>query len=197
MSPHWTPDDYEKASFLSVHNKSCIEDSEYVGCYHCLAVYSSQEVKEYTDDDTALCPYCGVDSLLGNKSDFPVGNPDFLQHMNWYGFCHVTMANGSITTTKKPSCLYCHMNQQRVPDKHYTIEKIELISSVCPFQLEGLTTSGEIVHIREKNGVLQIEIGNNIIFRSEGFHNMRDNYEELKNITKSWFTWPQKLSHDR
>jgi hypothetical protein len=56
------------------------------GCFYCQAVYSPNEITDWTDDDqTALCAKCGIDSVIGAKSGFPI-TPEFLAEMNRYWF---------------------------------------------------------------------------------------------------------------
>jgi hypothetical protein len=45
------------------------------------------DILEWTDDDqTALCPNCGIDSVIGDKTDYPVTDLDFLKQMNTFWF---------------------------------------------------------------------------------------------------------------
>lgn len=58
---------------LAFKNKSLVQGSKSVGCYHCGKVFEPKEVTLYTDgDQTCLCPHCGVDSLIGDMTGFPV-----------------------------------------------------------------------------------------------------------------------------
>lgn len=48
-------------------------------------VFSGQ-IAEWTDDDrTAILPRCGIDSVIGSSSGFPI-TPDFLarMHKEWF-----------------------------------------------------------------------------------------------------------------
>ena len=41
-------------------------------------VFKPADILEWTDDDqTALCPNCGIDSVIGDKSGYPVTDLDF------------------------------------------------------------------------------------------------------------------------
>ena len=46
------------------------------------------DVEEWLDDEggTALCPHCGVDSVIGSMSGYPVSDPQFLKAMykRWF-----------------------------------------------------------------------------------------------------------------
>lgn len=55
---------------LSIKNEQLVKQSQKVGCYHCCKVFESSEIKEFTDNGkTCLCPYCKVDSIIGEIFD--------------------------------------------------------------------------------------------------------------------------------
>jgi NAD-dependent SIR2 family protein deacetylase len=55
----------KKVPRLAFHNKKEIISSKRAGCYHCLELFETKEIKEYTDDDkTAICPKCNMDTVL-------------------------------------------------------------------------------------------------------------------------------------
>lgn len=63
----------QAAHEFSLHNKSALQNSETAGCYQCLAIFPPSEIEEFTDgNDTALCPKCGTDSVLGDSSGYPI-----------------------------------------------------------------------------------------------------------------------------
>jgi hypothetical protein len=81
-----TEPDLELAHKLSIHNREQIAKSEVCGCFHCLAVFAPSEIKEWVDnEDTPLCPKCGIDSVLGSASGFPI-DKEFLRKMKvrWF-----------------------------------------------------------------------------------------------------------------
>jgi hypothetical protein len=52
-------------SELSFRNRSALSKSNICSCFYCLSKISPNEIKEWIDDDeTALCPKCGIDSLV-------------------------------------------------------------------------------------------------------------------------------------
>ena len=53
------------------------------GCFYCLAMYPPAEIVEWTGDDCALCPYCGIDSVLPESEHL---SPEFLSEMRKYWF---------------------------------------------------------------------------------------------------------------
>jgi hypothetical protein len=49
------------------------EHSDGCGCFYCFKTFSPSEVKTWVDDDkTAICPRCGMDSVIGSASGFPL-----------------------------------------------------------------------------------------------------------------------------
>lgn len=67
-----------------------IEASEKCGCFYCISIYPPAEIEEWIDEVdgtcvTALCPRCGVDSVIGDKSGFPI-TKEFLEtmHKGWF-----------------------------------------------------------------------------------------------------------------
>lgn len=85
---------YEKATWASrVHdcatrNKEQIAQSSQCGCYACAAIFPSTDVTEYTDEgQTAICPKCGTDSIVGDASGFEITKP-FLRKMRrkWFDY---------------------------------------------------------------------------------------------------------------
>lgn len=79
-------------------NRSELEASTLCGCCSCLEIFPADEVIAWSGLDmsnfenpdsataeTALCPRCGNEALIGDKSGFPI-QPDFLSRMNqaWF-----------------------------------------------------------------------------------------------------------------
>ena len=68
----------------SINNRNEIEKSECCGCYHCKKIFKSSEVKDWVKDengDTAKCPYCLIDSVIGDASGYLI-TEEFLNKMN-------------------------------------------------------------------------------------------------------------------
>lgn len=60
--------------------------SDTCGCFYCLSCFGPGEVVEWTDrDQTALCPRCGIDSVIGSASGWPL-TADFLREMRAHWF---------------------------------------------------------------------------------------------------------------
>ncbi|WP_152446505.1 cytoplasmic protein [Bacillus sp. THAF10] len=58
---------------FSSHNRKDLEKDSTCGCFYCLKIFNPKEIVEWWDDDnTAVCPYCGIDSIIGESSGFPI-----------------------------------------------------------------------------------------------------------------------------
>jgi hypothetical protein len=71
----------------SMHNRGELARSRECGCFYFGSVFAPSMVSECIDnDDTALCPRCGIDSVIGDKSGFPI-TVEFLNSMRdrWFG----------------------------------------------------------------------------------------------------------------
>ncbi len=61
-------------------NRDAIQTSALCGCFYCCQTFPATEVKEYTYPEDALCPKCGIDSVLADSSGTPISEP-FLNAM--------------------------------------------------------------------------------------------------------------------
>ncbi len=80
------------SDFILAHKSSSkhraeIEASGLCGFFYCRTTFDAREILEWTDrGSTALCPSCGIDAVIGDRSRFPITR-DFLTLMNahWFG----------------------------------------------------------------------------------------------------------------
>ncbi len=81
--------DLKKAHGFCTGNADSLENDKVCGCFYCLKIFSPAEIvdwiKERNGGNTARCPYCGVDSVIGESSGFPI-NGEFLSQMRKYRF---------------------------------------------------------------------------------------------------------------
>ena len=81
----------DKEDIIKTHDHSSnhydeIMTSEICGCFYCQKTYKPSEIKEWIDVGTcAICPKCGIDSVIGSASGFPI-TQDFLGKMcdHWF-----------------------------------------------------------------------------------------------------------------
>jgi len=76
-----------KAHSYSSFNRKSLEEDHICGCFYCLEIFNPNEIEEWEgkEEDTAFCPHCGIDSVIGQSSGFPI-TKDFLEEMNqkWF-----------------------------------------------------------------------------------------------------------------
>jgi hypothetical protein len=83
-------DDVQRAHARSSRHRAEILESEICGCFYCCAVFPPERIEEWVDPagsegQTALCPDCGIDSVIGDASGFPITRA-FLEKMNRHWF---------------------------------------------------------------------------------------------------------------
>ena len=66
--------------YTSQH-RALLQQSERCGCFYCLQIFTYSEIEDWCDDEqTAMCPHCGIDAVLGSAAveEF---SPELLQVM--------------------------------------------------------------------------------------------------------------------
>jgi len=80
------------AHSASSNNMEQLQQDSLCGCFYCLQIFDPTEIEEWLIDDnaidykgTAVCPYCGVDSIIAKSAGYPL-TIDFLQKMKkrWF-----------------------------------------------------------------------------------------------------------------
>jgi hypothetical protein len=84
-----TPDIIRAHRHSSRHREEVLA-SEQCGCFYCCTIFRPSEIEDWTDEwegvgQTALCPRCGIDSVIGSESGYPV-TPEFLAAMKAHWF---------------------------------------------------------------------------------------------------------------
>lgn len=85
------PIDVSGAHSHSANHRVEIENSLTCGCFYCTSIFDPIVIEEWIDEDddgigqTALCPKCGIDSVIGDKSGYPI-TKDFLSEMKRHWF---------------------------------------------------------------------------------------------------------------
>lgn len=77
--------DYITAHKYCMFNRRLLEHDKRCGCFHCLKVFDTKELEWVDFDLTALCPYCGIDAVIGESAGYPL-TEEFLQKMRDYWF---------------------------------------------------------------------------------------------------------------
>ncbi len=79
-------DDHLVAHRHCSNHRTELEKSESCGCFYCFAIFPPSRIDEWVDQEqTALCPECGIDSVIGSASGFPI-TKEFLERMyaHWF-----------------------------------------------------------------------------------------------------------------
>ncbi len=80
--------DLKKAHEFCRNNKAQLQKDTLCGCFYCCRILTPDKITEWINDTsgTAICPYCGVDSIIGLYSGYPITH-EFLNEMNdhWFG----------------------------------------------------------------------------------------------------------------
>lgn len=79
--------DYIDAHKFSINNKEQLLKDKKCGCFYCLKIFDPKEITDWLTDSvgTAICPYCSIDSIIGEYSGYPV-TKEFLKKMHKYWF---------------------------------------------------------------------------------------------------------------
>ena len=83
-------DELEGAHTHSIRHRAEVLASEMCGCFYCCSTFPPGRVEEWVDTidgegQTALCPQCGIDSVIGDRSGFSISEV-FLGRMKKYWF---------------------------------------------------------------------------------------------------------------
>jgi hypothetical protein len=87
----------------SSNHRESVLASDVCGCFYCLSIFSPSEIEDWVDaredetnisetGQTVLCPRCGIDSVLGSASGYPITR-EFLQKMKDYWFQRTVSPN--------------------------------------------------------------------------------------------------------
>jgi len=68
-----------------IRHRRELEASEWCGCFCCLAIFKPEAVQRWLTDGTALCPECGIDSVIGSASGYLITR-EFLERMHRHWF---------------------------------------------------------------------------------------------------------------
>jgi hypothetical protein len=84
------PTEIREAHEHSIRHRDEVLQSATCGCFYCGATFAAQVIDRWTDEvegigQTALCPRCGIDSVIGDRSGYPVTEA-FLSRMKAFWF---------------------------------------------------------------------------------------------------------------
>ncbi len=91
---NWYHGDPLKCSFTVAHahsmnHRSELQASQRCGCFQCGSRFAPAAITQWVrdaKDDTAFCPHCDIDAVIGDASGYPI-TPEFLAAMQerWFG----------------------------------------------------------------------------------------------------------------
>jgi hypothetical protein len=68
-----------------MHREEVMASAE-CGCFYCLSIFPTSRIVEWIDEgQTALCPECLVDSVIGSASGYAITR-EFLERMHAHWF---------------------------------------------------------------------------------------------------------------
>ena len=75
------------AHAFSSNNMPMLKKDKKCGCFYCLKIFDPIAIIDWQPDKegTAVCPYCGIDSIIGESSGYPI-TKEFLKEMNNHWF---------------------------------------------------------------------------------------------------------------
>ena len=81
--------DYILAYQFSTNNQKQLEQSSICGCFYCGKIFNPIEITQWLSEKsgTAICPHCGVDSVIGESSGSFHITEQLLKcmHQYWFG----------------------------------------------------------------------------------------------------------------
>ncbi len=72
------------------NQKEALQIPQKCGCFYCLRVFDSKSVTDWIiteKEEKAVCPHCGIDSVIGESSGYSI-TPEFLRQMHDYWFSY-------------------------------------------------------------------------------------------------------------
>ena len=67
-------------------HRALLTTSKICGCFHCLSVFGHAEIRKWIQqNDTALCPRCGEDAVIGDASRPGLSRKNLEEmHKRWF-----------------------------------------------------------------------------------------------------------------
>ena len=73
----------------SFKNRKELSGEKMCGCFYCGKIFPAAEIEDWYEEndgnETAVCPYCYIDSVIGESDEYPL-TKEFLKEMNEYYF---------------------------------------------------------------------------------------------------------------
>ncbi|WP_459499218.1 cytoplasmic protein [Bacillus sp. C1] len=76
---------FEEAHRSYSRNRNYLEKDTMCDCFYCLEIFNPSKINDWWDDDTAVCPYCGTDSIIGEGAGFTLTKIFLTEmHQRWF-----------------------------------------------------------------------------------------------------------------
>jgi hypothetical protein len=70
----------------AANHRAELDDSAQCGCFFCFRMFAASDIKIWIDkEQTALCPRCGIDAVIGSASGFKIDERS-LRRLNVFRF---------------------------------------------------------------------------------------------------------------
>lgn len=80
-------EDYIAAHKKSTYNKVTLAKSKVAACFYCLRRFAPIDITGWIYcGETALCPHCEIDAVIGDATGYPIEDDAFLARMHAYWF---------------------------------------------------------------------------------------------------------------
>ncbi|MFO7569244.1 MAG: hypothetical protein R6W75_05555 [Smithellaceae bacterium] len=77
----------EKAGICAGNHRAIITESEFCACFHCENKFPPKDIETWVvEENTAMCPKCGIDAVIGSDSGLPIEDSVFLKEANVFFF---------------------------------------------------------------------------------------------------------------
>ena len=94
-----TEQEIKKVREHSIYNFTEVVASTVCGCFYCLRKFPPSDIVDWADKGkkikkpgrTALCPHCGIDSVIGDRSNYDLSDK-FLKELYEYSFSRAISA---------------------------------------------------------------------------------------------------------
>lgn len=165
---------YEAAEHAGSHRDE-INASKLCGCYYCESIFKPGEITEWITPPGgtafAMCPHCGIDAVIGDKSGYPVADKSFLAEMHTYWFENNVLDNPKLTrlirsiekeiaafvTTLGAELLTKILHAEDTIDFTVKHEKQRLLVEIAPIQKEGSIWCLKIRYLAQSRRFLSFE----------------------------------------
>jgi hypothetical protein len=96
----------------SMYNREELENSEECACFSCLRIYSPSEILWWEDgQQTALCPICMVDGVIGSAAGLPM-DEHFRRLLRYYYYSEEYEWPGA---QYMPTCIFIDQDDPSLP----------------------------------------------------------------------------------